>query len=67
MLAKRSRVGVATIKRAEGVDGIVRMTEANVAAVQRAFNAAGVEFTNGGQPGVRMKAQDAAGQAETDA
>ncbi len=57
MLAERSRVGVATIKRAEGVDGVVRMTGANVAAVQRAFDEAGVEFTNGGQPGVRMKAQ----------
>ncbi len=55
-LAERSKVGVATIKRAEGVDGVVRMTAANIAAVQRAFDEAGVEFTNGGQPGVRMKA-----------
>lgn len=27
-----------------------------VEAVQRALEAAGIEFTNGGQPGVRMKA-----------
>ena len=30
-----------------------------LAAIQRALEGAGVEFTNGGQPGVRMKAKDA--------
>jgi hypothetical protein len=57
MLAERSKVGVATIKRAEGIDGEVRMTPANVDAVQRAFEAAGIEFIpeNGGGAGVRMR------------
>lgn len=57
MLAERSQVGVATIKRAEGLDGMVRMTEPNVEAVRRAFHDAGVEFIpeNGGGAGVRMR------------
>ena len=57
MLAERSKVGVATIKRAEGVEGEVRMTAANVHAVQAAFEAAGVEFIpeNGGGAGVRLR------------
>ena len=55
-LADRSRVGISTIRRTELVDGAVRMIAGNIDAVLRAFDAAGVEFTNGGQPGVRMKA-----------
>jgi hypothetical protein len=57
MLAERSKVGVATIKRAEGVDGDVKMTAANVDAVQRALETAGIEFIpeNGGGAGVRMR------------
>jgi len=31
--------------------------KATLAAIQRALEAAGVEFTNGGQPGVRLAAQ----------
>jgi len=54
-LANASGVGIATIRRAELVDGVVTMTGPNVAAVQRAIEAAGVEFTNGGNPGVRMR------------
>ncbi len=57
MLAERSKVGVATIKRAEGLDGPVRMTAPNIDAVRRAFGDAGVEFIpeNGGGAGVRMR------------
>jgi hypothetical protein len=57
-LAAASHLGVATIRRAEAVDGQPPITAANRAAAQRALEAAGVEFTNGGQPGVRMKAFD---------
>lgn len=55
-LAIKSRVGVATIRRTEGFDGPVRMTAANVAAIQAALEAGGVEFIeqNGGGPGVRL-------------
>jgi hypothetical protein len=56
-LADRSKIGVATIRRAEGVDGPVRMTAANAAAVRSALEAAGVEFIeqNGGGPGARLR------------
>ncbi len=56
-LAKRAKLGRITVTRAEAVDGRTTLTEANVDAIRRALEAGGVEFTNGGQPGVRMKAQ----------
>ena len=43
-LAEASKVGVATIRRAESVDGPTSMTEANAEAVSRALEAAGVIF-----------------------
>ncbi len=55
-LAGLARVGVATIRRAEGLDGPVRMTAANVAAVRMALETAGVEFLEaGGGGGVRLR------------
>ncbi len=56
-LAKASGVGVATIRRAELIDGIVNMTAPNVAAVQRALEEAGVIFVpeNGEGAGVRLR------------
>lgn len=56
-LAERSRLDVATVRRAEAADGAPSITAANAEALQRALESAGVEFTNGGQPGVRMKAK----------
>jgi hypothetical protein len=55
-LASASKVGVATIRRAEVVDGEIPVTLANEAALRRALEAAGVEFIdeNGGGPGVRL-------------
>jgi hypothetical protein len=47
-------LGLNTIKRAEAKDGKTSLTEANEIAVQRAFEMAGIEFTNGDQPGVRL-------------
>src|SRR6266567_2377415 len=57
-LARQSAVGVATIHRAELVDGESSMTVANDLAVRRALEAAGVEFIdgNGSGPGVRLRA-----------
>ena len=49
-LAQKSKVGVATIRRAEGVDGLTTMTGPNVDAVRRALEAAGVEFTMAANP-----------------
>ena len=56
-LAKASKVGVATIRRAELTDAETSMTAANDLAVRRALEAAGVEFIdeNGGGPGVRLR------------
>ena len=43
-LAAASKVGVATIRRVEVVDGEIPVTSANEAAIRRAFESAGVEF-----------------------
>jgi hypothetical protein len=54
-LAKASKVGVATIRRVETLDGEIPVTSANESAIRRALEAAGVEFIdeNGGGVGVR--------------
>ena len=56
-LAEASKVGVATIRRVEVVDGEIPVTLANEAALRRALEAAGVEFIdeNGGGAGVRLR------------
>lgn len=54
-LAEHSKLGVATVRRAEAADGPVSITPANAEAIVRALEAAGVEFTNGDAPGVRLK------------
>lgn len=43
-----------TIKRLEPGDGPLRIRLDTLEKLQRAFELAGVEFTNGGQPGVRL-------------
>lgn len=56
-LAKASKVGVATIRRVEVIDGEIPVTPANEAAIRMALEIAGVEFIdeNGGGPGVRLR------------
>jgi hypothetical protein len=56
-LVRESGVSLATIHRAESVDGKTAMTFANASAVRRALENAGVELIeeNGGGPGVRLK------------
>jgi hypothetical protein len=56
-LAARTKLGVATIRRAEAQDGIITLTPANADAIQSAFEAAGIQFIfeNGGGPGVRLR------------
>jgi hypothetical protein len=56
-LAAASKVGVATIRRVEVVDGEIPVTSANEAALRQALENAGVEFINenGGGPGVRLR------------
>ena len=56
-LAKRADIGLSTVRRMESVDGPPPSTVGNLQAVQRAFEAAGIEFVpaNGGGPGVRLR------------
>ncbi len=56
-LAGKSGVGLATIRRAELIDGETKMTTPNGAAVRAALESAGVEFIaeNGGGAGVRLR------------
>ena len=54
-LAEASGLSIQTVKRMEGSDGIVRGNSRSLVAIHSTINAAGVEFTNGGQPGVRMQ------------
>jgi hypothetical protein len=56
-LAKASKIGVATIRRVEVLDGNIPVTPANELAIRRALEAAGVEFIdeNGGGAGVRLR------------
>lgn len=59
-LAEKSKLSVPTIKRMEGAMGPERSTEANVDAVRRALEGAGIVFLDAkqnkdGGPGVRLK------------
>ena len=56
-LASASKVGVATIRRAEVVDGEIPVIPANEAALRQALEAAGIVFIedNGGGEGVRFR------------
>lgn len=55
-LAQEARLGRITITRAEGADGTPNLTVANMDALRRVLETAGVEFIpeNGGGPGVRL-------------
>ena len=52
-LAKASKVGVATIRRVETIEGEIPVTAANEAALRAALEAAGVEFFD--ESGVRLR------------
>jgi hypothetical protein len=56
-LAAASKLGVATIRRVEVIDGEIPVTLANEAAIRRAFEAAGIDFMedNGTGEGVRFR------------
>lgn len=57
-LARAASVGIATVSRAEVMDGDPTVTTANLKAMQAALEAAGIEFIpgNGGGVGVRFRA-----------
>jgi transcriptional regulator with XRE-family HTH domain len=56
-LAKESRVGLSTIRRIEGAQGVPSASARNLALIQEALERAGVQFVegNGGGPGVRLR------------
>lgn len=56
-LAGRAGVSLSTVQRAENTEGPATATNANLAAMRRAMEEAGVEFIpeNGGGAGVRMR------------
>jgi hypothetical protein len=56
-LASTAKVGIATVRRAEGEDGQPSTTAANLNAIRIALENAGAEFIpeNGGGAGVRLK------------
>ena len=66
-LASASKVGVATIRRAEVVDGQIPVTLANEAALRQALEAAGIVFIedNGGGEGVRFRRQQRKARQES--
>ncbi len=54
-LAERSGISIETVKRIERTPGTISAYASTVDALQRALEAAGVEFINGEQPGERLK------------
>jgi hypothetical protein len=54
-LAEKAGVHISTIQRSENASGPLPMMPANAKAVRAALEAAGVEFTNGDAPGVRLR------------
>jgi|SRR6185437_1829627 transcriptional regulator with XRE-family HTH domain len=51
-LARRAGVGIVTVYQLEA--GVSQPRRATLDVIRRAFEAAGVEFTNGDQPGLRL-------------
>jgi predicted transcriptional regulator len=54
-LARQSGVSYPTIARLESVDGQVGGRAETGEKIRKTLERAGVEFTNGGQPGVRLR------------
>ena len=54
-LAQASGVSLPTIKRLEVTPGILAAHSSTVTALRRALESAGIEFTNSGGLGVRLK------------
>jgi hypothetical protein len=54
-LSEASSVSLPTIKRLETKPGVLAAHHFTVTALKRALETAGVEFTNGASPGVRLR------------
>jgi hypothetical protein len=64
-LSRQSAVSLRTIRRAEVAERQTAMTAANDLAVRHALESAGIEFTNGDQPGVRFNKAAISNSAKT--
>jgi transcriptional regulator with XRE-family HTH domain len=53
-IVEATGLSMPTIKRAES-ERVVPISDDSIAAIRAALEAAGVEFTNGEQPGVRLR------------
>ena len=53
-MASHSKVSEPTIARLESIDGDLGGRANTASKIVAALEAAGIEFTNGGQPGVRL-------------
>jgi hypothetical protein len=56
-LAEAAGVGIATIKRLEAQDNGLGGRDDTVSKIVGTLESAGIEFTNGGEPGVKLRAQ----------
>ena len=56
-LARKSGISEPTIARLEAVDGHVGGRERTAAKIKQTLEAAGIEFTNGNSPGVKIRAR----------
>ena len=54
-LAEESSVSLPTIKRLETKPGVLIAHATTLLALRNAFESAGIEFTNGDEPGVRLR------------
>ena len=54
-LARKANVGISTVQRIENSAGPPNVQVANLASIQSTLEAAGIEFTNGDAPGIRMR------------
>jgi len=54
-LAEKAGISLPTVQRLEAAEGIPSTSVKTLMAVQAALEAAGVEFTNGDAPGVRLR------------
>ena len=56
-LSKKSKVALGTLRRMESFDGPVSARTETLGKVVVLLEKAGIEFLNGGSPGVRLKPQ----------
>jgi transcriptional regulator with XRE-family HTH domain len=60
-LARRTGMQASTVHRSECVNGEPPITTQHATVIRQALEKAGVEFTNGDEPGVKLKANFRAG------